>query len=168
MQGRAAPGQHSASTLVVRRQRAFTLVELVMVIALAGILAAVALPRVSNRSDSDLAGFREGVRAVLRLAQKTAIAQHRNVSVNLVSASGKVSVCYDSAYPCVSAVADPAGSGALVVTTPAGISFATTAAQLTFDWTGSPNGTAATLTVSGGTGAASAALTVDGNTGYVQ
>ncbi len=146
----------------------FTLVELVMVIAIAGILAVVALPRFTNRSDSDLAGFGQGARAALRFAQKTAIAQHRNVSVNLVSASGKISVCFDSAYPCATVVTDPASGAALSVVTPSGISFTTSVAQLTFDWTGSPGGTAEALTISGGTGGATQTVSVDGSTGYVQ
>ena len=148
-------------------QQGFTLVELVMVISIAGVLAAVALPRFASHSDYDLAGFAEASRAALRLAQKTAIAQHRSVSANLDSSAGAISVCYDSAYPCATPISDPAASGAFKVSAPAGISLSSSAAQLTFDWTGSPNGTGTTLTLSGGSGGATVIVTVDANTGYV-
>ena len=150
-----------------RLQCGFTLVELVMVIAITGILAAVVVPRFASRSDFELAGFAEAARAALRLAQKTAVAQHRSVSANLDSSAGKISLCYDSAYPCATPLADPASSGAFKVSAPTGISLSSSATQLIFDWTGSPNGTGTTLTVSGGTGGTTVVVTVDANTGYV-
>lgn len=146
----------------------FTLVELIMVLVIVGILASVAMPRFARRDLYDVAGFAEDARGVLRYAQKTAIAQHRSVSVNLDATGRSIKACFDSAYPCASPIPDPSGGAALSLTPVSGVAFATTVAQLTFDWRGSPNGTGATLTISPTAGGSTIAVSVDADTGYVQ
>jgi MSHA pilin protein MshC len=150
------------------RHDGFTLIELVMVIVLVGILSAVAMPRFASRDGYDVAGFAEDARGVLRYAQKMAIAQHRNVSVNLDASGRAISPCFDTVYPCASPIPDPTGGSALRLTPATTIAFATTISQLTFDWRGSPNGTALTLTVSPNSGGTASTVIVDGDTGYVQ
>jgi MSHA pilin protein MshC len=144
------------------------LVELIMVLVIVGILASVAVPRFARRDLYDVAGFAEDARGVLRYAQKTAIAQHRSVSVNLDAAGRTITACFDSAYPCASPIPDPSGGAGLTLAPTSGVAFATSAAQLTFDWRGSPNGTGATVTVSPTAGGSNATVTVDPDTGYVQ
>lgn len=147
----------------------FTLIELVLVLVIVGILSAVAMPRFASRDRYDVAGFTEDARGVLRYAQKTAIAQHRNVSVNLDASGRAITACFDTVYPsCASPIPDPSGGAALKLTPPATVAFATGVAQLTFDWRGSPNGTAETLTVSPTAGGTSVTVSVDADTGYVQ
>ena len=139
-----------------------------MVIVIVGILSAVAMAHFAKSSLYDVSGFAEDTRAVLRFAQKTAIGQHCTVRVNLDASLQKLTVCYDTAYPCASPVLDPQGGSALSLAPNANVTFATTTAQLSFDWRGSPNGTAATVTVSPVDGGTATSLSVDADTGYVQ
>lgn len=67
----------------VARQRGFTLAELVVVIVLVGILAAVAIPRLSDTDEFRRAGFHEELKATLRAAQKSAVAQRRRVELTV-------------------------------------------------------------------------------------
>ena len=52
----------------------FTLLELITIIAIVGILAIVAVPRLGNRDSFDSRGFYDRAAAVVRAAQKTAVA----------------------------------------------------------------------------------------------
>lgn len=61
------------------------MIELVVVILVVGILAVVALPRFADQSDFQARGFQDETRALLRYAQKSAIAQRRNVCVTLAA-----------------------------------------------------------------------------------
>ena len=61
----------------------FTLVELVMVIVIVGILAAVVAPRFFGADIFQSRGAADQVKAALRYGQKVAIAQHRNINVTI-------------------------------------------------------------------------------------
>ena len=63
----------------------FTLVELIIVIVLLGVLAVVAAPRIFNNTDFYARGFHDETMALLRYAQKTAIAQRRTVCLAISS-----------------------------------------------------------------------------------
>jgi len=68
-----------------KRQAGFTLVELIMTMVILGILAAVAAPRFFDNNVFQERGAADQVRAALRYGQKIAIAQRRNVSVQISS-----------------------------------------------------------------------------------
>jgi MSHA pilin protein MshC len=72
----------------LKKNRGFTMVELVTVMIIVGILAAVAMPKFFSRGDYDDREAGDQVKAALRYGQKLAIAQRRSVSVAVSSASG--------------------------------------------------------------------------------
>jgi MSHA pilin protein MshC len=93
-----------------RNEQGFTMVELIVVMLLVGILGAIGAARFFNRSGFDAAAFAEQSAAMLRYAQKMAIAQNRRVHVQ-ASAQG-LRLCYTTANPCAAADQVPAPSGA--------------------------------------------------------
>lgn len=147
MKMRANPDQSSG----------FTLVELVMVIVILSILSVVVMPKFWDNSIFQARGFADQVLATLRYAQKSAIAQHQNVCVNLAATGLTLTIN----ATCSAALNLPA-TQSNTLTAPSGISLTTTAASLTFDALGRAN-TAATVTISGVT----ASITVEAETGYV-
>ncbi len=62
-------------------QGGFTLIELVMVMVLAGVLSVFVVPKLFNADDFNARGFHDETLALLRYAHKTAIAQRRPVCV---------------------------------------------------------------------------------------
>lgn len=78
------------------RSRGFTLIELIVILILVGILAAAALPRL-NTSAFDEAGFRDGVKAALQHARRTAVASRRYVCATI--GSNSISLFRDQSEP---------------------------------------------------------------------
>lgn len=87
----------------------FTLVELILVLILVGILSLYALPRFFDRNTFDTRAFSDEARAMVRYAQKTAIAQNRPVFVNF--SSGRIALCFDAA--CTNPVRAPSSRPAV-------------------------------------------------------
>ena len=144
------------------------MVELVVVIVMIGILAAVAVPRLTGGSGIDDRSFRDRTIAALRYAQKSAIASRRTVCATFPASLTDVAFNQSTvvgATDCTTSVplSGPDG-GALVVTASANARYAAQPGDVVFDASGRPNA-AASIVISGLPVAL--AITVEAETGYV-
>lgn len=177
---------------VWRKPRGVTIVELIAVMIIIGVLGAVATSRYFDRAGFDAGAFTAQARSMLRYAQKTAVAQNRNVYVRLDGTS--VALCFTAACDAPSRIMAPSGANSgsaatrqscdnsdtwLCEAAPAGISYTLTGSGplFRFDALGKPfkNGDVDTSAVSsfertvlsiagdGGT----RTITVEPETGYV-
>ena len=152
--------------------RGFTLVELVMVLVVMGVLAAVAMPKILNISGFDARGFHDQSLAYLRYAQKTAVAQRRTVCVaftttsitlTMASASG-VSNCSTPAT-----LVGPQGESPVVLNAKTGVAYTATPTAFNFDSLGQPitTGGSAQATQTFQVSGIGDSITVETTTGYV-
>ncbi|UCV27514.1 GspH/FimT family pseudopilin [Ferribacterium limneticum] len=146
----------------------FSLVELVVVIVLLGIIAAVAIPRWQGGSGFEERGLRDQVVAALRYAQKSAVAARRTVCVSFSTSPSKVDFSISSTYGAAdcstgTSLTGPDGTNLSVVASGAS-TITSSASNFTFDAAGRPSA-AASISVSGLP--AALAITVENETGYV-
>ena len=143
-----------------RRLRGFTLAELVIVIVIAAILAAIAIPQFNFR-DIDAVWFHEQVRSGVRYAQRTAVAQRRCVFVSVTAT--QLRLLYGDAACGITAiqVRDLAQDAPVELNAPSGIALSSAPNPFSFNGLGQPSA-AATVSVDGKT------VTVNAETGYVQ
>ena len=71
----------------MNKSAGFTLVELIVVLAVVGILAVVAIAKFANRKGFDTQGFFDSAQSAVRYAQKEAIAKRRNVCLTSVTST---------------------------------------------------------------------------------
>jgi len=152
-----------------RRQGGFTLVELIATVTIVAILALLAIPRLTDRSSFDSRGFYDQSQAIVRFAQKIAVAQRQSSPkgpIHVVISANEISVCYDPA--CTSPVADPATGNALVATAPTGVALSP-ATTFTFSGSGAPSfgGQLAITIASSGVGDVNRVFYIEAGTGYV-
>ncbi|HTT10650.1 MAG TPA: GspH/FimT family pseudopilin [Burkholderiaceae bacterium] len=146
--------------------RGFTLVELIMVVLLLGILSFFAGSHLSDRNQANARGFAEQVASTLRFAQKAAIAQRRNIYVNIDTTARRVRACLDASTSCASPLASP-GGGSLDITGASGLTLTSGATQFSFDALGRPSFTSNLVLTSSANGS-TFTVTVQTESGYVQ
>ena len=152
--------------------RGFTFVELVLVLTIAGVLAAVAGPRMVDRTAFQTHGGAAEIRTALRYAQKLALAKNREVCVT-TSPTGLALMFENPSVPGVVCNQDvvrvggnpsptPPAVTTYTVTLPTGIGLTSSAPNFSFDNLGRPN-VGVNLTVGG---SAPVTVTVESGTGY--
>jgi MSHA pilin protein MshC len=147
----------------------FSLVELVTVIVIAGILAAVAVPRMVSQGSFASRGFFDQAISTLRYAQKAAISQHQFVCITFTANSMSLTTGVTAA--CGTNLSGPDSSPApYTVTNTSGAAFTAVPAVLVFDALGRPMDAAGvqlaanrTINVSG----YGVPITIERETGYV-
>lgn len=146
------------------RRHGYTLIELVVVIAVAGVLAAVVAPRFS-REVYDTTGYYHRVQSVLQFARKAAVAERRNVCAAIAATSVTLTraTAAGAATACTVSLLDPSTGQAFALTTPTGVTLAASTANFTFDSLGRAS-TAGTVTVNGD---GSYVITIEAETGFV-
>jgi len=98
----------------VKRQRGFTLVELIVVMIVLGVIAVTVLPRFADRSAFETRGFVDQTLATLQYARKVAVASGRNVCVSASSGGNTLTMSMATARGAPSACV-----GSNVVSNPA-------------------------------------------------
>ncbi|MGV7207472.1 prepilin-type N-terminal cleavage/methylation domain-containing protein [Oxalobacteraceae bacterium A2-2] len=86
----------------------FTLVELVTVLVVISALAAIGVARFFDNTTFAARGYADQAKAVIRYAQKLAIAQNRNVFVR--ADGNSFAACFDAACSAANLARPPAGS----------------------------------------------------------
>jgi Tfp pilus assembly protein FimT len=114
------------------------MVELVIVMMIAGILSFMAIGRLNDTGEVNAHGSAEQIASTLRFAQEAAVAQRRLMYVNVSAASGLVDVCLDSSNACAQPLGAPSG-GNVTVQAPGGVVLTTNTAQFSFDGLGQPS-----------------------------
>ena len=146
--------------------RGFTIVEMVIVIAVLGLLAAVVGPRFVGRDAFASRGFYDEAQSVVRYAQKTAVAWRRPVYVCVTATAVKAGSLNNS---CASSLlVHPATGAPLTTTAPGGVTLSPTG-DFSFDGAGRPNPNAqVTITLTSTiAGDPARSIVVEAETGYV-
>lgn len=145
-------------------ERGISLIEIVAVLIILAILAALGLGRFGATHTFEARGFADQAAALVRYGQKLAIARHGPIFV--AQQVDRLQLCRAAGNPC------PAGQGApgpegetpFEALAPADVVISATAANFSFDANGRPS-QAVVLTFNSADGATN--LTVEAETGYV-
>lgn len=149
--------------LLPSRVGGFTLVELVIVMIIIGILAVSVLPRFADQSVFEGRGFHDETLALLRYAQKSAIAQRRTVCIAFTATTAILTIASAAGSSnCNTNLIGPSGVSPYTVTAKTGINYAAVPTNFNFNALGSPS-TTQSLQVSG----IAQTVTIETETGYI-
>jgi MSHA pilin protein MshC len=117
--------------------RGFTIVELVVIISILGLMAAVIGPRFAGRDVFASRGFYDQAITTVRMAQKIAIAERANATppktlIFVVVDANSIRVCRTAGCSAATEVINPATGAALAVSAPSGV----TLSPVTFSFNG--------------------------------
>ena len=166
--GNATPEACETALLLIagymHRRGGFTLTELIVTLVILGILAIAIVPRFLDRSTFDSRGFHDETLAILRYAQKTAIAQRRNVCVAFTSTSITLTIAKVAGNTaiCTEDLAGANGVRPYSITAPSGVTYTSTPNAFTFTALGQATA-GQTFRVSG----VAMDIIVEAETGYV-
>ena len=156
-------------------QSGISLLELITVVTVLGALSVYAVPRMMDNSSFFARGFHDETIALLRYAQKTAVAQRRNVCATFTGTSAQLSIASTAGGACDTALSGPAqncsqglpaGTKACVQAR-SGVSFSTVPAVLTFNGLGQPILGAQLIQVAVGGAPIARRIMIEDSTGYV-
>lgn len=152
----------------MRSQQGFTIVELIAVITIISILAALAGPKLIGNDTFAARGAHSTLLSALRLAQKTAVAQRTTVYVSLNTSTRVLCLGYTS--NCSTAVIDPATKVAYSKTLPSTVDLTQSRTDLAFNSQGYPvSGSDTVFTITNNVASETArSITVWRTTGYAQ
>ena len=145
----------------------FTLIELIMVLVIVGVLAAVVGPRVFATGTFNARGFHDENLALLRFAHKSAIAQRRPVCIVFGANNARLSIDSDrnsatGTSGCEANLTGPRGDSPGTITARGTVQYTATPATVVIDGLGQP-AAGQTIQVSG----AAQTITIEAVTGYV-
>jgi MSHA pilin protein MshC len=148
------------------RCRGFTLGELVATIVIMGILAAIAVPRLMSSKGFASRGFYDEAQAVVRFAQKTAIAWRRSVTVCVLANEIRAISDSDCAAATPAFLKHPTSGADLKSTAPDGVTLSPLG-SFSFDGMGRPSASTTITLTSTITGDPARQIDVAAETGYV-
>ena len=148
------------------------MIELIVVMILVGIMAAVVIPRFDTLTSFDARGYGDQIESWLRFAQKSALAKRRPVCVTLSAATDVAPVVRVGATNLSTCVQSCDSTISTTLISPPGAFREAQGASLTgagnfcFDTLGRPSASQS-LTLKDNTGAVIRTVTVEDETGYV-
>ena len=138
----------------------FTMIEVVAVLLILGIIAAVVTVRISDTTTYDLSSQREAVKAHLRLAQARAMSTSSPWGIHFASSKTYYLFQGDGSTTPVQLLGEDTATVSLT-TKKSSLTISSAPLRITFDTYGSPGTTTITIATNGGN------ITVTKNTGFI-
>ena len=145
--------------------RGFTLTELVMTIVIIGILSVIVAPRFMSSQPFETRGFYDEAQAVVRYAQKVAIAQRRTIFVCV--AANEIAAISNNDCTAPTYLAHPVGGGQLRAASRGGVTLGPVT-SFSFDGLGRPSAATTVTFTSTVAGDPARQIIVEAETGYVR